>query len=140
MLHLEGQSVSLTNVTQSLRTERWQHLDAHYSNSKSPHTQKKTSIKGCLQIFTLFIHGLSPVRSIVFQALRPRLRISFISAQGALLIKLQYTTYILGCQCSMLQYPWKRVFQSICITINQRQGRSLQKAVFWLSDLYCFSL
>lgn len=67
----------------------------------SPLTQK-TSIKGCLLVFTLFIHGLSPLRSRLF--FRPSSHnqgISFISAQGAVVIKFQYTTSILGCQCFM---------------------------------------
>lgn len=67
----------------------------------SPLTQK-TSIKGCLLVFTLFIHGLSPLRSRLF--FRPssyNQEISFISAQGAAVIKFHSTTYILGCQCFM---------------------------------------
>lgn len=67
----------------------------------SPLTQK-TSIKGCLLVFTLFIHGLSPLRSrLFFGASSHNQGISFISAQGAVVIKFQYTTYILGCQCFM---------------------------------------
>lgn len=30
------------------------------------HLTQKTSIKGCLPVFTLFIHGLSPLRSRLF--------------------------------------------------------------------------
>lgn len=63
----------------------------------SPLTQE-TSIKGCLLVFTLFIHGLSPLRSRLF--FRPSSYnrwISFISAQGAVVIKFQYTSHILGC-------------------------------------------
>lgn len=61
---------------------------------------QKTSIKRCLLVFTLFIHGLSPLRSRLF--FRPSSHnkgISFISAQGAVVIKSQCPTYILGCQC-----------------------------------------
>lgn len=67
----------------------------------SPLTQK-TSIKGCPLVFTLFIHGLSPLRSRLF--FRPSghiQEISFISVHGAVVIKFQYTAYTLGCQCFM---------------------------------------
>lgn len=67
----------------------------------SPLTQK-TSIKGCLLVFTLFIHGLSPLRSrLFFRPSGQSPEISFISAQGAAVIKFQYTTYTLACQCFM---------------------------------------
>ncbi len=72
---------------------------------------QKTSIKGCLLVFTLFIHGLSPLRSRLF--FRPSSHnqgISSISAQGAVVIKLKYTTYILGCQCFMPNIIWVRWF------------------------------